>query len=78
MLLLLLTTGARCSTLSGTGISATASKLLPGKSISRRQLDFQFNNFIPLLIRAITLRHRKELAQTATAIQPLRRRRLIN
>ncbi len=78
MLLLLLTTGTGCATMASIWIATATGNFLSGKPIARRQLDLQLNNFIPLLIGAITLRNRKEFAQTATAIQTLRCRRWIN
>jgi hypothetical protein len=42
--------------------------LVAGNSVSWRKLDFQLNDFIPLLIASISLGDREQFAQTATVV----------
>ena len=44
--------------------------LLTGRNtIARRQLDFQFDNFVPLLVGTIPFRNGKQFAQTTPAVK---------
>jgi len=53
----------------------TAKRLISRDTVARRKLDFQLDDFVPLLVGAITLGNRKEFTQTATRV---RRRRYDN
>jgi hypothetical protein len=45
-----------------------AKRLISGNTVARRELDFQLDDFIPLLIGSIPLWNRKEFAQATTRI----------
>ncbi len=62
--------------LATTGIAA-ASLFVAADAITRGELDFQFDDFVPLLIRAVALGNGQQFAQAATGIELRRRRRLI-
>ena len=88
MLLLLLTTTATTTRLAvllvATPLVATATvRLVTGDPVARCKLDFQLDNFIPLLVATITLGNRQQLTQTAPGIKlrryrGLRLRRIFN
>ncbi|TXT25047.1 MAG: hypothetical protein FD131_4747 [Rhodocyclaceae bacterium] len=76
MFLLLLT-----NTATGAGIAArlamlhvaaawiAAKRLISGNTVTRSELDFQLDDFVPLLVGSITLGDRKEVTQAATRIR---------
>jgi hypothetical protein len=45
-----------------------SARFVPGYPVTGCKLDFQLNDFIPLLITSVTLRDRQQIAQTATVI----------
>jgi len=45
-----------------------AKRLITGNTVTRRELDFQLDDFIPLLIGSIPLWNRKEFTQATTRI----------
>ena len=55
--------------------ATTTLRLVAGDAITRRQLNLELDDFIPLLIGPITLRDRQKLAQTTTVIVGRRRGR---
>ena len=47
---------------------AAANIFTTRNSIAWRKLNFQFNNFVPLFVRAVALRNRKKVTQATTAV----------
>ena len=45
-----------------------AKRLIAGNTVAGSKLDFQLDDFVPLLIGAITLRDRQEVTQATTRI----------
>ncbi len=45
-----------------------AGLLITGDAIARCELDFQFDDFIPLFIRAVTLRNRQQVTQATPIV----------
>src|SRR5574343_630760 len=72
MLLLLLAAGPATAGLAVrhriAALGAAAVRFIAGNTVAGRQLDFQLDDFVPLLIGAIALRHGEKFAQPATGI----------
>ena len=71
VLLLLLATTARLAMGLRTTAEAAASLFIAGDTVARCELDFQLNDFIPLLIAPITLWDRQQFPQTALGVERL-------
>lgn len=65
------TTAARLAMRHGIAALTAAKRLIAGGAVARGELDFQLNDFVPLLIGPIPLGDRKKFAQTTTGIERL-------
>lgn len=60
---------ARLAMLHVAATRIAAKRLIAGNTVTRSELDFQLDDFVPLLIGSITLGDRKEVTQAATRIR---------
>ena len=82
MLLLLLTTRTTRATclavllLMAAPLIAATVRLIAGNPVTGGELDFQLNDFVPLLVAAVPFRNGQQFAQAASRIKLRRYRRL--